>query len=71
MTVSRRNFVGGIAAALGYLGTGPDVDLFVARMLVLGALNWTAEWYTPKRDLRPTAIADQAVAMVLHGLALE
>src|SRR5688500_17016297 len=27
MTVSRRNFVGGIAAALGYLGVGPDVDL--------------------------------------------
>jgi histidinol-phosphate aminotransferase len=28
MTVSRRNFVGGIAAALGYLGVNPDVDLF-------------------------------------------
>ena len=27
MTVSRRNFVGGIAAALGYLGVNPDVDL--------------------------------------------
>ena len=48
----------------------PGTDLFVARMLVLGALNWTAEWYEPKREERPTAIADQAVAMVLHGLAL-
>jgi histidinol-phosphate aminotransferase len=28
MTVSRRSFVGGIAAALGYLGVGPEVDLF-------------------------------------------
>jgi histidinol-phosphate aminotransferase len=28
MTVSRRHFVGGIAAALGYLGTGPEFDLF-------------------------------------------
>jgi histidinol-phosphate aminotransferase len=28
MTVSRRHFVTGIAAALGYLGTGPVVDLF-------------------------------------------
>ncbi len=28
MAVSRRRFVGGIAAALGYLGVSPDVDLF-------------------------------------------
>src|SRR6476660_4186755 len=28
MTVSRRNFVSGVAAALGYLGIGPEVDLF-------------------------------------------
>ena len=28
MTVSRRSFVSGVAAALGYLGIGPEVDLF-------------------------------------------
>jgi len=28
MAVSRRRFVGGIAAALGYIGVGPDADLF-------------------------------------------
>jgi histidinol-phosphate aminotransferase len=28
MSVSRRKFVGGIAAALGYVGVGPEVDLF-------------------------------------------
>src|SRR5439155_4489986 len=28
MAVSRRSFVGGIAAALGYVGVGADVDLF-------------------------------------------
>jgi histidinol-phosphate aminotransferase len=28
MSVSRRRFVGGFAAALGYLGLGPDADLF-------------------------------------------
>jgi len=27
MPVSRRNFVGGIAAALGYMGVGPELDL--------------------------------------------
>ena len=47
----------------------PGTDLFVARMLLFGALNWTAEWYEPKRGKSASAIADQAVAMVLHGLA--
>ena len=28
MSVSRRSSVGGLAAALGYLGTGPDLDVF-------------------------------------------
>ncbi len=28
MSVSRRSFVGGFAAALGYLGVGNDIDLF-------------------------------------------
>ena len=28
MTVSRRSFVGGFAAALGFLGVGNDIDLF-------------------------------------------
>ena len=28
MTVSRRGFVGGVAAALGYLKVGSEVDLF-------------------------------------------
>jgi histidinol-phosphate aminotransferase len=27
MSVSRRNFVSGLAAALGYLGTGPEIDV--------------------------------------------
>ena len=31
MAVSRRRFVGGIAAALGYLGVAPDADLFAQR----------------------------------------
>src|SRR4029450_1753337 len=37
MTVSRRNFVGGIAAALGYLGYNPDVDLFAQTQGAAGA----------------------------------
>lgn len=47
----------------------PDVDRFVIRMLVLGALNWTAEWYQPGRGASADDVADQAVSLVLHGIA--
>jgi AcrR family transcriptional regulator len=47
-----------------------DLDPFVARMLVLGALNWTAEWYRPGRGANAEAVADQAVSMVLRGAAV-
>ena len=26
-----------------------DLNLSAVRMLILGALNWTAEWYQPRR----------------------
>lgn len=29
----------------------PDVDLSVGRLLVIGALNWTAEWRTPSTSV--------------------
>ena len=37
MTVSRRGFVSGIAAAVGYLGIGPEVDLFAQNRPASGA----------------------------------
>ena len=46
-----------------------DTNLFVARMLILGALNWTAEWFRPERQTTAAEIAEQAVATVLGGLA--
>lgn len=46
-----------------------DLDLSAARMLILGALNWTAEWYQPAGRLTPTEIGAQATAIVLDGLA--
>src|SRR6201981_3097449 len=27
----------------------PELDLYVAQMLVFGALNWTVEWWDPRR----------------------
>ncbi len=46
-----------------------DLDLFTARMLAFGAMNWTAEWSVAQHGADPTAIADQAVAVLVGGLA--
>ncbi|MGI9053028.1 MAG: TetR/AcrR family transcriptional regulator [Ilumatobacteraceae bacterium] len=46
-----------------------DLDLFTARMLAFGAMNWTAEWSVAQRGADATAIADQAVAVLVGGLA--
>lgn len=44
-----------------------DVDPSAGRMLVLGALNWTAEWWDPERGSIDKVIA-VARSMVLHAL---
>jgi histidinol-phosphate aminotransferase len=51
MSVSRRRFMGGVAAAVGYLGVGPEVDLFArqgapgaAARTRPGALAGTDDW---------------------------
>jgi AcrR family transcriptional regulator len=53
------------AAAAGAIR--PDVDLSVARMLALGALNWSVEWYRAGRRT-PGEIAAHAAAMILDGV---
>ncbi|GGL09985.1 TetR/AcrR family transcriptional regulator [Nocardia jinanensis] len=45
----------------------PDLDLRVARMLVMGALNWTPEWWSP-RSGSITAVISTAQSLVRHGL---
>lgn len=45
----------------------PGFDLSVARMLVLGMLNWTPEWYR-SGGATPEAVARQAAAIALDGL---
>lgn len=45
-----------------------DVDLSVLRLQILGAVNWTMEWYQPgKRTIEE--IAAQLAAMVFDGVA--
>lgn len=54
------------AAAAGELR--PELDSGVARMLVLGALNWAAEWWTPARGSLDTVVAT-AQSIVRNGLS--
>jgi AcrR family transcriptional regulator len=46
-----------------------DLDLGVIRMLILGALNWTAEWYRPGPQTA-IEVAREANAMICDGLGV-
>jgi AcrR family transcriptional regulator len=48
----------------------PDLDLSVVRMLILGALNWTAEWYRPGSSQTAGEVAREATAMICDGVGL-
>ncbi|MCV7412609.1 TetR family transcriptional regulator [Mycobacterium florentinum] len=45
-----------------------DLDLYLAQMLVLGALNWAVEWWDPRRGSLDTVVAN-AQSFVRHALA--
>jgi AcrR family transcriptional regulator len=45
-----------------------DLDLYVAQMLVFGALNWAVEWWDPRRGSLETIVAN-AQSFVRHGLS--
>jgi TetR/AcrR family transcriptional regulator, cholesterol catabolism regulator len=44
-----------------------DLDPRMAQLLVLGALNWTAEWFDPRRA-SVEAVVKNAQSLVRHGL---
>lgn len=44
-----------------------DVDLSALRMLLMGSLNWTSEWFAPGR-LTVDQLADTAVDLVFGGI---
>jgi AcrR family transcriptional regulator len=44
-----------------------ELDLYVAQMLVLGALNWTVEWWDSRRGSVDAVVAN-AQTLVRHGL---
>jgi TetR/AcrR family transcriptional regulator, cholesterol catabolism regulator len=45
-----------------------DLDLSVLRMLILGALNWTVEWYRPGA-LDASEVARHATTMICEGIS--
>ena len=45
-----------------------DTDLGVIRLFLIGALNWTVEWYNPDRGSFKT-FSRQITAIVFDGIA--
>jgi TetR/AcrR family transcriptional regulator, cholesterol catabolism regulator len=45
----------------------PELDLYIAQMLVLGALNWAVEWWNPRRGSIESVVAN-AQSIIRHGL---
>jgi AcrR family transcriptional regulator len=45
-----------------------DLDLYVTRMLMFGALNWTSEWFRPRAGRSAQFVADQALEILIHGV---
>ena len=54
------------AAAEGTLRA--DLDPYIAQMLVLGSLNWTAEWWSPKRGKVDLVVAN-AKSFIRHAIS--
>jgi hypothetical protein len=40
-------------------------DMHLTRLLLLGAANWSTQWYNPRGGASPQQIADQLAALVL------
>jgi AcrR family transcriptional regulator len=53
-------------------GTGRlrrDVDLSLVRLLLLGAANWTAQWFSPRGSYSCDEVADAYADLLWRGLA--
>ncbi len=45
-----------------------ELDLHVTQMLIMGSLNWAAEWWTPRRGSLETVIRT-AQSVIRHGIS--
>ena len=57
-----------IAAAVVSGELRAEIDPAVVRMLLFGAMNWTAEWYRPDSGRSAAQVIDELVALVFRGL---
>lgn len=46
----------------------PDLNVRVAVLTILGALNWTPEWYSPTGRLSPAELGQMMADTLLRGL---
>jgi AcrR family transcriptional regulator len=46
----------------------PELDLYIAQMLVLGALNWAVEWWDHRRGSLEAVVVN-AQSFIRHGIA--
>lgn len=59
-----------IDAAIGEGAIDASVDSSIVRMLLLGAANWTAEWYHPDGPAAAAEIGEQLCRMVFDGFGV-
>lgn len=60
-----RDLIGAAARAGAIRG---DLDLRTTRLLVLGAMNWSIEWFDPAGPISAEQLAGQLTTIVLDGL---
>lgn len=41
-------------------------DVAIARLLIFGALNWSVQWFDPKKTMSLDDLTDAAIAMFIH-----
>ena len=57
-----------LQAALGAGALRQDTNFAVIRLFLIGALNWTVEWYNPNRGSFST-FSSQITEIVFDGIA--
>ncbi|MCA0319193.1 MAG: TetR/AcrR family transcriptional regulator [Proteobacteria bacterium] len=48
----------------------PDIDLGLQRLLLIGSMNWTLEWFHPQGKYTLDELADSVVRMFMDGCAV-
>ncbi|MCY7317955.1 MAG: TetR/AcrR family transcriptional regulator [Ramlibacter sp.] len=68
MTVERNRYEAMWSSLLAELPLPPRTDRKAARLMLLGALNWSQNWYRPDGGATPRKLARQFTALLRQGL---